>query len=128
VAHRAKWITGAGAVVLTALAAREHDRSNDQWHTLLRLCRANHAECVLDAAGRYENAAAEDLYQAALQYDRRARTRLLGGQAALLLTAALVLIDLRHGNDGPPNIPFDPLEVTPDLRARGVRVGLRLTF
>ncbi len=127
-AHYCKWITGAGAIALTVLAAREHRHSNEQWNQLLELCRSDQRACVLNSGGRYTNPATEDFYQEALRFDRRARTRLLGGQVALLTTVALFLADLRHGKDGPPNIPFDPLRVTPDPATGRVRLGLHLAF
>jgi hypothetical protein len=128
VAHYGKWATAATAVTLTVLGAREHRRSADQWDHLLAICAGDHADCVLSPDGRYENPAAETYYRASMRYDRRARVRLLGGQAALLVTVGLFLLDMRHGKEGPKNIPFAPLEVTVDERRGGARVGVRLAF
>ncbi len=128
VVHYGKWAAAAAAVAFTAMGAHEHDNSNREWNQLLALCRADNADCVLGPAGRYVNPAAEQLYQASLHFDRRARTRLLAGQGALLAAAALFIADLRRQSSGPGNIPFAPLEVSGDPSGHGARVGLRLTF
>jgi hypothetical protein len=126
--HYGKWLTGASAVALTWMAAHEHARSTDAWDALSALCRANHGTCSLGPDGRYLNALSEEYYQRSLRHDRRARTRLLAGQGALLLTIGFFLLDRRHGDDRPPNIPFAPLKVSVDERGGGARVGLRWTF
>ena len=128
VARYGKWATAATAVTLTVLGAREHRRSADQWDRLLAICAADHADCVLAPDGRYENPTAEAYYRASLRYDRRARIRLLTGQAALLASVGLFLLDMRHGNEGPKNIPVAPLEVTVNEWRGGARLGLRFAF
>jgi hypothetical protein len=126
--HYGKWLTAATAVSLTWMGAHEHSRSADAWDALLNMCRANHADCALGPDGRYVNSAAEQYYGTSLHYDRRARTRLLAGQGALLVTVGLFILDLRHGKDGPENIPFPSLEISGDARTGDARVGVRLTF
>lgn len=126
VAHVGKWITAAGAVALTVLAAREHGRADEQWDALLTLCRRDYANCVLGGGGRYASAEAEALYGESVRYDGRARTRLIAGQAALVATVILFLLDRRGGDDRPENIPLDPLRVLPDRATGGVRVELRI--
>jgi hypothetical protein len=126
--HYGKWLAAAGAAALTALGAQEHANSNREWSALLAVCRANNADCALAADGRYANPAAEQLYQASLSFDRRARARLLGAQAALLVAAGLFIADLRHRAEGPGNKPFAPLEVLGDVGASGARVGVRVSF
>lgn len=128
VAHYAKWVAGAGAVALTVMAVREHERSANQWDALLALCRTDYANCTLDPGGRYADPSAEALYQTALRYDRRARARLISGQATLILAVGLFLADLGHNRDGPNNIPFSPLELTADPAQGKVRVGVRFGF
>lgn len=123
-----KWLTAAGAVALTWMGAREHARSAAAWDDLLDLCRADNANCVLGANGRYLNAIAEAHYQTSLHFDRRARVRLLGGQGALLLSVGLFVIDLRRGKDGPENIPFPSLEVDGGPLGDGAWLGLRFAF
>ena len=126
--HWGKWLTAGAAAALMVMGAHEHENSNREFDRLLDICRANHADCELGPGGTYLNLTAEQLYQASIGYDRRARTRLLAGQATLLLTAALFIADLRHRPGGPENKPFSPLEVAGDVRSGDARVGLRLTF
>jgi hypothetical protein len=126
--HYGKWFTGVGAVALTWLGAREHERSADAWSDLLAVCHVNSADCAVDATGRYLNAATEQHYQRSQRFDERARLRLLAGQAALLLTIGLFVLDLPHRKDGPENIPVAPLEISADPGSGTARLGLRLTF
>lgn len=128
VVHYGKWVAAAAAVTLTALGAHEHANSDRMWSQLLTLCRANNADCRLAADGRYANPAAEQLYQASLGFDRRARTRLLAGQASLLIAATLFILDLRHHSGAPGNIPFAPLEVSGAVGPGVARLGVRLAF
>lgn len=128
VVHYGKWLTAGAAVGLTVLGAKEHRRSAREWDQLLDFCRADNANCATGQDGRYFNAVAELHYQLALYYDRRANRRLLGGQASLLATAVLFLIDRRHGKNGPDNIPFAPLQVSASPTGDGARVGVRFTF
>jgi hypothetical protein len=126
--HYGKWVAAAAAVTFTALGAHEHGNSNRVWTQLLTLCRADNAACRLGADGRYANPGAEQLYQASLMFDRRARGRLLAGQASLLVAAGLFIVDLRHHSGGPGNIPFAPLEVSGEVGAGVARLGVRLAF
>ncbi len=126
--HWGKWLPVGAAVTLTAMGAHEHDRSQREFRQLLAICRANNADCLLGPDGRYLNPAAEGLYQSSLTFDRRARSRLLAGQAALIVAAGLFIIDLRRHSGGPGNIPLAPLEVSADPSGRGARVGLRVAF
>ncbi len=127
--HYGKWLTAGAAVALTALAAKEHRASRREWDQLLEICRSADDACTLAPDGRYLLYDAEVLYQHALYYDRRASHRLLGGQAGLLLTAALFILDRRRGEgDGPDNIPFAPLRVTANPADGRVQVGMRIAF
>jgi hypothetical protein len=126
--HWGKWATAAGAVALTAMGAREHGYSDREWNQLLDICRNNNGDCTVGPSGRYLNANAELLYQASLQFDRRARGWLLGAQAAALATAALFIADLRHHSDGPGNIPFHPVSVDVVPTRDGARLTMRVTF
>lgn len=124
-----KWVGAAVAVGFTAFAASEHAQSADSWDALLLICRTNNADCAVGTDGRYLNIIAEGHYQRSLYYDARARRRLLAGQAALVAAAALFIVDLRRGRDGPPNVPFDPnrLEVGP-AAGGGAKLGWRVPF
>lgn len=127
--HYGKWLTAAAAVGLTVMGAQEHHRSSREWDTLLGICRADNASCIVGSNGQYVSQTAEYHYQLALYYDRRANHRLLGGQLSLLATAAMFIVDRHVGHNGPDNIPFDPdkLSVAPN-RWGGANLGLRFRF
>ena len=126
--HYGKWLTAGAAVALTVMGAHEHGYSRRDWDNLLVICRSADAACARGNDGRYVNSSAEFLYQRSLYYDRRANRRLLGAQGALLVTAALFILDLRGRNDDPDNIPFSPLRVSVDPRGGGALVGMRIAF
>ncbi len=105
-----------------------HSRSNGEFSQLLTLCRANNDDCLLGSDGTYVNPAAEQLYQASIHFDRRARLRLLAGQATLLVAAGLFIADVTRHPGGPVNKPFAPLKVTVDERTGGALVGVRVHF
>jgi hypothetical protein len=124
-----KWLTAAAAAGLTVLAAREHNRSAKAWDQLLGICRADNQDCAIGADGAYLNPVSEAAYQQSLHYDARARHRLMAGQFAVVVSAALFIADLRRKQNGPPNIPFDPnkLLVAP-AAGGGTKIGLRLSY
>lgn len=128
VVHYGKWLSAASAVGFTLLAAHEHDTANRSWQRLLDLCRQDNAACQVGADGRYAAYQAELLYQETLYYDRRARRRMIVGQISVLTSAALFILDLRHGSGSPPNIPFHGLEVTAEPAGDGARLGVRVPF
>jgi hypothetical protein len=128
VVHYGKWVTAALAVTFTALGAHEHTNSNGVFRRLLDLCHANNADCTLAPDGSYLTPAAEQLYQASVRFDRRARLRLVLGQASLLASAGLFLADLGHHAGGPDNIPFHALKLSVDPRTGATLVGVRLRF
>jgi len=128
IVHYGKWATAATAVGLTILAAREHERAQDDWRQLLDLCRSNNAVCQLRSDGQYADYNAELLYQRTTYFDRRARSRLIGGQVALLASAAMFILDLRHQGGEAPNIPFHGLELSVAPRGDGARLELRMPF
>lgn len=130
VVHYGKWTTAAAAIGLTIMAAHEHDKANQSWDRLLALCQQDNASCQLRADGRYVDYQAELDYQQTLYYDHRARHRILGAQVSVLTSAALFILDLRHHNGNPPNIPFSGsrFELTAEPLGDGARLGMRWTF
>lgn len=126
-AHYGKWLTAGAAIAFTAMAAHEHSYSRRDWNDLLDFCHSVDDACTVGSDGRYLRYEAEFLYQRSLYYDRRANHRILGAQASLLVTAALFILDLRPGHDGPDNIPLSPLRVSAGPRGE-TRLGLQVSF
>lgn len=126
--HYGKWLTAGATVAFTFMAAREHRSSRRDWDALLAICRSARDACVLGPDGRYLRSDAELFYQSSRVFDRRANRRILGAQASLLVTAALFILDLHPGREGPDNIPFAPLRVTVEPSGDGALLGVRLTF
>lgn len=125
--HYGKWVGAAMAVTFIGFGAHEYAKSDDAFSELLDICRADTAKCAINPGGSYVNQANEDLYQTSLQHERRARVRLLAGQASLLLAAGLFLAD--HGRRGsePDNIPYHGL-VFVEQDGGGALVGVRVRF
>jgi hypothetical protein len=126
--HYGKWVSAALAVTFTGLGAHEYASSDQAFSHLLDICRATPASCALGPSGTYVTPTNGQLYQTSIDYERRARVRLLAGQASLLLAAGLFLADRgRHANE-PDNIPYHVLAVSVEPQAGGARVGVRVTF
>jgi hypothetical protein len=121
-----KWVLLAGSIGMNYLAVRAHDRAENTFDVLESRCREAQERCDLRPSGTYADAEIEGLYQASLQYDRRARLWLIGGETALAGAAALFVWELTRPKGRPDNIPFEP-EVR-SLRAGGTGVGMRLAF
>jgi hypothetical protein len=120
-----KFLLAAGALGMNYLAARDHDRADDNFHALEARCLADPRLCDLNASGRYADSQSEEFYQTSLQYDRRARRWLFGGEAALLGAATIFVWELTRHTSKPDNIPFEP-EIRTLKDATGV--GLRMQF
>jgi len=126
--HWGKWLAAGGAAAFTVMGAHEHAHSNREFNQLLALCRSDNANCLLGATGTYVDPTAERLYQSSIHFDRRARLRLMAGQATLLVAAGLFIADLTRHAGGPVNKPFSPLKVAVDERTGGALVGVRVEF
>ena len=120
-----KWALAAGSLALNYLAAKDHDRADNVFDSLEQSCFLEHSLCDVGPNGRYSNPEIEGLYQQSLHYDRRARRLLVGGEAALLGSAAIFVWELTRHTSKPDNIPFEP-EVRSLRQATGL--GLRLRF
>lgn len=121
-----KWVMLAGSIGMNYLAVRAHDRAESSFNVLESRCGEVQARCTLGPSGTYADPEIEDLYQASLRYDRRARLWLIGGETALAGAAALFVWELTRPKRRPDNIPFEP-EVR-SLRAGGTGLGVRLAF
>lgn len=129
VAGPGKWVAGAASIALIAFAVKEHNRSNESWDALIAICDADNERCEVASDGTYRDVEAERLYQESQYYDRRAQRRILGGQVALVVTGALLIVDLSVRRDGTNNVPFDPDQayVAP-AKGGGVLLGMRVAF
>ena len=120
-----KFLLAAGALGMNYLAAKDHNRADDNFHALERRCLADPRLCDLAASGRYVDSQSEEFYQTSLRYDRRARRWLFGGEGALLGAAAIFVWELTRHTPKPDNIPFEP-ELRTLKEATGI--GLRMQF
>ena len=125
--HNGKWLTAAGVVAFTVVAATEHRLSRRDWNSLLTICRSQQDACVVGSDGRYVRTDAEALFQRSRTYDRRANRWLVGAQLSLIATTALFVIDLNPG-DGPENIPFPANQLEVGRVGDGVGLGMRVAF
>ena len=107
------------------MAARAHDRADEQFDALEARCLGNHALCTLGGGGSYNDPTSETLFQESRRYDRQARRWLFGGETALLGAAAMFVWELTRRTPKPDNIPFEP-EVR-ELK-RGTGVGVRVNW
>ena len=120
-----KWALAAGALGMNLLAARAHNRADDNFGALEQRCLASNRACNLNASGSYSDATSELFYQESLRYDRQARRWLFGGETALVGAAAMFVWELTRKTSRPGIIPFQP-EVRSLHQATGV--GLRVGF
>ena len=121
-----KWALLAGAIGMNYLAVQAHNRADDVFDVLEAQCAEAHERCNLGPDGRYTDPAIEDLYQTSLRYDGRARRWLIGGETALIGSAALFIWELARPKNRPDNIPFEPEVRT--MPAGRTGLGLRLRF
>lgn len=120
-----KWALLAGSLGMNVAAARAHDASERTIDELESYCEADIARCATLPDGSYVDPAAEGLFQATLDHDRRARRWLVGGEAALLGAAALFIWEFTRPKAPPANIPFEP-EVS--VRNGTTRLGVRIDW
>jgi hypothetical protein len=105
------------------MGIRTHNNADDAFRDLASYCRSR-GYCSLGPDGRYQDPEAERRYRDVVNGDRWARTWLVGGQAALIGSVVLFVMELKRGR-GPQNIPYSPLVVEPS-RAGATRLGVRL--
>jgi hypothetical protein len=119
----AKWAALGVAAAGAAYGFRESERADDLYQDLERACQADPLRCSSRTdGGAYSDPALEADYQTVLDIDRSTRSALFVGQAALLTSAVLFILDLR-GDDERPDIPYEP----PQIRlAPGAGGGLEL--
>ena len=118
-----KWALAAGALGMNLLAARAHNRAEDNFDALEHRCFTNERACNLNVSGNYSDASSELFYQESLRYDRQARRWLFGGETALVGAAAMFVWELTRKTHRPDIIPFKP-EVRQLRQATGVGIGV----
>lgn len=121
-----KWALLGATVGFGVYALRHTSRAQEHYDSLITACTTSPRRCDL-ADGRYVDAGIERLYQLTLEQDRRARVGIVGGQATLLGSVALFILDLRNGR-GPADIPYPGTGAAAAVAAPRVAAGLRLTF
>jgi hypothetical protein len=127
ISHWGRWITLAGSAALIGFAAERHAAGSDAFARLESLCTENLPACQItqgDAGPAYADPAAEAIYQEYARAERHARGLLMGGQAALLVTGVMFIVDLAYDDGGTENIPLTPLE----FFRQGDRVGFQWRF
>lgn len=123
----AKWATLGVAAAGAAYGFRQSERADDLYQDLERACQADPERCGSRTDdGAYADPQLEADYQAVLDIDRSTRRALFVGQAALLTSAVLFVLDLR-GDDDRPDVLYEPPRVRLAPGADG-GVELRLQF
>jgi hypothetical protein len=100
----AKWGLLGAAAGLGYFALRNSVAAADAYDELRALCVATPSRCAHDG-GSYPDPVAESLYDRARSADRSAQLGIFGGQASLLGSVALFIVDLR-GDPEPTTIPY----------------------
>ena len=121
-----KWGLLATSVAMNILAGRAHDQAEKAFAVITETCAIDRFLCLTFTDGRYVDFILEEQYQKALDHDREARRWLIGGETALVGSAALFIWELTRPKHRPDNIPFEP-EVR-RLRTGGTGLGIRLVF
>jgi hypothetical protein len=120
-----KWGLLAGSVAMHLLARHAHQRADEEFAVVTDVCSIDRTRCTTLPDGRYADPVLEQHYQSSLDYDKRARSWLVGGQTALLGAAVGFIWELTRPKGRPENIPFEP-EVSE--RDGATQVGIRVPF
>jgi len=120
-----KWLLLAGAVGMNFAAANAHRDADDFFDELDDRCTSDHALCAQGPNGAYLDAESERLYQSSVTMDQRARTWLIGGEAAALGAAVMFVWEFARPKAAPGNIPFEPRV---SIRPERTELGLTVRF
>lgn len=120
-----KWGLLAASVAMNLLAREAHQRADDDFAFVSDVCSVDRTRCTTLPDGAYADPELEQHYQSSLDYDKKARTWLIGGQTALVAAAVGFIWELTRPKGRPDNIPFEP-EVSE--RNGATRVGFRVAF
>lgn len=124
--HYGKWAAAALAVSFTGLGLRAHHEADDAFRNLVDYCL--NAGCTLGTDGRYMDPGAEARYRDVQHGDRAARAWFIGGQAALAGAVLLFVLELRHDDREPRNIPYRRQSLLVEPGPFQSRFGVRLAL
>ena len=103
----AKWSMVGVSIGAALYGFSNNQRADDAFEGLEEMCQADLLRCAARTpSGAYVDPVLESEFQEIRRLDRRARTGLLVGQAAVASAVVLFILDLRNGRP-PPNIPYD---------------------
>lgn len=122
--HYAKWGMLAAAAGFTALSLDAHNHADTYFNGLKSFCSQANQACQIGPDGAYVSPDAEQLWQSTARADQQARWWLIAGQASLVVSGGMFLIDLVSGNSRPKNIPYTPFQVYSEPG----RLGLQVSF
>jgi hypothetical protein len=122
--HWSKWVMLAAAVGFGAYALHENRQADRAYDRLNTLCHSTPASCAI-TNGHYADAGAERIIGDVQSSDRHAQAGIIGGQLALVGSAALFIIDLHHVQR-PPDIPYTGVAAA--ARSPAIGVGLSVGF
>lgn len=111
-----KWSTLAASLGVAGYGFVASVGADDAYVRLETVCVSDPARCGRRTpSGAYADTLLEERYQSVLRRERRARRSLIVGQAGLVASVVLFVLDLRRRGP-PPNIPFEPsrLIIEPD--------------
>jgi hypothetical protein len=120
-----KWGLLAASAVMHLFAREAHQQADHEFSFVADACAIDRVRCTTLPDGAYADPILEQHYQSSLDYDRKARTWLVGGQTALVGAAVGFIWELTRPKGRPENIPFEP-EV--GERNGATTVGFRVTF
>jgi hypothetical protein len=122
-----KWLTLGGAAGAAAYGVQLNAESDRRYTDLERLCQDSPERCIRTNTGEFAEAQLEQEYQEILKLDDRAKIALVVGQASVLTSVILFILDLPRAGTG-DDIPYTPprLHIGSDAQAR-LQIVYRLT-
>lgn len=120
-----KWIALAGSIGLNLAAASAHREADRVFELLTARCGDDAALCDVSGDGVYTDPESESLYQETVRLDRKTRSLLFGGEAALLGAAVLFVWEFARPKAPPENIPFAPRV---NFNAGSTDIGVRVPW
>jgi len=120
----AKWSTLGAATAAVVYGFTQNRQADREYAGIEELCIQSPEQCARNADNSYADAALEQRYQNVVTRDQHARLGLLLGQAGLVASVALFLLDL-HNSAAPEDIPYEPKPFTVGAARHGVELRWR---